>query len=69
MTVDDRYSRSDFGGRQDRYHDFDQRDRSRYQDDVDRREHRDRDGQVNNPSGAMRYIMQVIIIAVILMRH
>uniref|UniRef100_A0A8C6WL78 Scaffold attachment factor B n=1 Tax=Neogobius melanostomus TaxID=47308 RepID=A0A8C6WL78_9GOBI len=44
MAVDDRYSRSDLG-RQDRYHDFDQRDRSRYQDDVDRRDHRDRDGQ------------------------
>ncbi|XP_055077070.1 scaffold attachment factor B1 isoform X2 [Periophthalmus magnuspinnatus] len=44
MTLDDRYSRSDLS-RQDRFHDFDQRDRSRYQDDIgDRRDHRDRDG-------------------------
>lgn len=33
MNVDDRYGRSDFG-RQERYQDFDQRDRSRYQDDM-----------------------------------
>ncbi|XP_056112568.1 scaffold attachment factor B1 isoform X2 [Rhinichthys klamathensis goyatoka] len=40
MTMDDRYGRSDFG-RQDRYQDFDHRDRSRYQDDViDRRDNR-----------------------------
>ncbi|XP_072295232.1 scaffold attachment factor B1 [Eucyclogobius newberryi] len=43
VALDDRYSRSDFS-RQDRFNDFDQRDRSRYQDDVvDRRDHRDRD--------------------------
>ncbi|XP_077082375.1 scaffold attachment factor B1 isoform X4 [Siphateles boraxobius] len=40
MTMDDRYGRSDFG-RQDRYQDFDHRDRSRYQDDMlDRRDNR-----------------------------
>lgn len=52
MAMDDRYSRSDLG-RQDRYHDFDQRDRSRYQDDlgVDRRDTRDRDGQVRDAIG------------------
>lgn len=33
MAIDDRYGRSDFG-RQDRYQDFDHRDRSRYQDDM-----------------------------------
>lgn len=31
--MDDRYGRSDFG-RQERYQDFDHRDRSRYQDDM-----------------------------------
>ncbi|XP_051977986.1 scaffold attachment factor B1 [Xyrauchen texanus] len=38
MNMDDRCGRSDFG-RQDRYQDFDHRDRSRYQDDmmIDRR--------------------------------
>lgn len=50
MTMDDRYGRSDFG-RQDRYQDFDHRDRSRSQDDMmDRRDNRggmsgDRDNQ------------------------
>uniref|UniRef100_A0A7N8YFC0 Scaffold attachment factor B n=1 Tax=Mastacembelus armatus TaxID=205130 RepID=A0A7N8YFC0_9TELE len=51
MAMDDRYGRSDFG-RQERYQDFDHRDRSRYQDDMmmDRREGArgigaDRDGQ------------------------
>ncbi|XP_016101917.1 scaffold attachment factor B2-like isoform X1 [Sinocyclocheilus grahami] len=41
MTMDDRGGRSDFG-RQDRYQDFDHRDRSRYQDDmmIDRRDNR-----------------------------
>ncbi|XP_061883660.1 scaffold attachment factor B1 isoform X2 [Entelurus aequoreus] len=33
MNMDDRYGRSDFG-RQDRYQDFDHRDRGRYQDDM-----------------------------------
>ncbi|XP_066503314.1 scaffold attachment factor B1 isoform X2 [Hoplias malabaricus] len=33
MPMDDRYGRSDFG-RQERYQDFDHRDRSRYQDDM-----------------------------------
>ncbi|XP_037324790.2 scaffold attachment factor B1 [Pungitius pungitius] len=39
MAMDDRYSRSDFG-RQERYQDFDHRDRGRYQDDLmlDRRD-------------------------------
>ncbi|XP_029987867.1 scaffold attachment factor B1 isoform X2 [Sphaeramia orbicularis] len=39
MAMDDRYGRSDFG-RQERYQDFDQRDRGRYQDDMmmDRRD-------------------------------
>lgn len=39
MALDDRYSRSDFG-RQERYQDFDHRDRGRYQDDLmlDRRD-------------------------------
>ncbi|KAM9848963.1 scaffold attachment factor B1 [Aulostomus maculatus] len=39
MTMDDRYGRSDFG-RQERYQDFDHRDRGRYQDDMmmDRRD-------------------------------
>uniref|UniRef100_A0A3B4CWF2 Scaffold attachment factor B n=1 Tax=Pygocentrus nattereri TaxID=42514 RepID=A0A3B4CWF2_PYGNA len=39
MPIDDRYGRSDFG-RQERYQDFDHRDRSRYQDDMimDRRD-------------------------------
>lgn len=51
MAMDDRYGRSDFG-RQERYTDFDHRDRGRYQDDVplDRRDSGrgiggDRDGQ------------------------
>nr|XP_046247534.1 scaffold attachment factor B1 isoform X2 [Scatophagus argus] len=51
MTMDDRYGRSDFG-RQERYQDFDHRDRGRYQDDMmmDRRDNTrgigaDRDGQ------------------------
>ncbi|XP_044055883.1 scaffold attachment factor B1 isoform X2 [Siniperca chuatsi] len=51
MAIDDRYGRSDFG-RQERYQDFDHRDRSRYQDDMvmDRRDSArgiggDRDGQ------------------------
>ncbi|XP_028856366.1 scaffold attachment factor B1 isoform X2 [Denticeps clupeoides] len=51
MHMDDRYGRSDFG-RQDRYQDFDHRDRGRFQDDMlmDRREPGrnmvgDRDGQ------------------------
>ncbi|CAL1593730.1 unnamed protein product [Knipowitschia caucasica] len=38
MALDDRF------GRQDRFHDFDQRDRSRYQDDSSDRRDRDRDG-------------------------
>ncbi len=33
MTMDDRFGRSDFG-RQDRYQDFDHRDRSRSQDNL-----------------------------------
>ncbi|KAG5850791.1 hypothetical protein ANANG_G00086190 [Anguilla anguilla] len=39
MAMDDRYGRSDFG-RQERYQDFDHRDRGRYQDDMlpDRRD-------------------------------
>ncbi|KAL7867107.1 hypothetical protein AOLI_G00149210 [Acnodon oligacanthus] len=39
MPMDDRYGRSDFG-RQERYQDFDHRDRNRYQDDMmmDRRD-------------------------------
>lgn len=52
MAMDDRYGRSDLG-RQDRYQDFDHRDRSRNQDDMimDRRDSSrgiggDRDGQV-----------------------
>lgn len=52
MAMDDRYGRSEFG-RQERYQDFDHRDRGRYQDDVimDRRDNTrgigaDRDGQV-----------------------
>lgn len=52
MAMDDRYGRSDFG-RQDRYQDFDHRDRGRYQEDMmmDRRDNTrglgaDRDGQV-----------------------
>ncbi|XP_017333506.1 scaffold attachment factor B1 isoform X1 [Ictalurus punctatus] len=52
MAMDDRYGRSEFG-RQERYQDFDHRDRSRYQDDMfmDRRDGPrggmpgDRDGQ------------------------
>ncbi|KAF3834810.1 hypothetical protein F7725_027368 [Dissostichus mawsoni] len=50
MALDDRYSRSEFG-RQDRYQDFDHRDRGRYQEDtiLDRRDNprstADRDGQ------------------------
>ncbi|CAN9500456.1 unnamed protein product [Ophioblennius macclurei] len=50
MSMDDRYGRSDFG-RQDRYQDFDHRDRGRFPDDMmmDRRDGRgmggDRDGQ------------------------
>ncbi|XP_028260089.1 scaffold attachment factor B1 isoform X2 [Parambassis ranga] len=50
MAMDERYGRSDFG-RQDRYQDFDHRDRGRYQDDMmmDRRDNRgmgaDREGQ------------------------
>ncbi|XP_022049985.1 scaffold attachment factor B1 isoform X2 [Acanthochromis polyacanthus] len=51
MAMDDRYGRSDFG-RQERYQDFDHRDRGRYQDDMmmDRRDSArgmgaDRDGQ------------------------
>ncbi|XP_071343832.1 scaffold attachment factor B1 [Trachinotus anak] len=51
MAMDDRYGRSDFG-RQERYQDFDHRDRGRYQDDMmmDRRDNArgmgaDRDGQ------------------------
>lgn len=52
VAVDDRYSRSDFN-RQERYQDFDHRDRGRYNDDMmmDRRDNSrgigaDRDGQV-----------------------
>ncbi len=52
MAMDDRYGRSDFA-RQERYQDFDHRDRGRYQDDMmmDRRDNArgigaDRDGQV-----------------------
>lgn len=52
MAMDDRYNRSDFG-RQERYQDFDHRDRGRYQDDMmmDRRDNSrgmggNRDGQV-----------------------
>ncbi|XP_034002923.1 scaffold attachment factor B1 isoform X6 [Trematomus bernacchii] len=50
MALDDRYSRSEFG-RQDRYQDFDHRDRGRYQEDtmLDRRDNprstADRDSQ------------------------
>uniref|UniRef100_A0A7N6AQU0 Scaffold attachment factor B n=1 Tax=Anabas testudineus TaxID=64144 RepID=A0A7N6AQU0_ANATE len=51
MAMDDRYGRSDFG-RQERYQDFDHRDRGRYQDDMmmDRRDNTrgmgaERDGQ------------------------
>ncbi|XP_069006502.1 scaffold attachment factor B1 isoform X2 [Embiotoca jacksoni] len=51
LSMDDRYGRSDFG-RQERYQDFDHRDRGRYQDDMmmDRRDNArgvgaDRDGQ------------------------
>ncbi|XP_041861771.1 scaffold attachment factor B1 isoform X2 [Melanotaenia boesemani] len=51
MAMDDRYSRSEFG-RQDRYQDFDHRDRGRFQDNMvmDRRDNArgigaDRDGQ------------------------
>ncbi|XP_017262833.1 scaffold attachment factor B1 [Kryptolebias marmoratus] len=51
MAMDDRYGRSDFG-RQERYQDFDHRDRGRFQDDMamDRRDNArgmgaDRDGQ------------------------
>ncbi|XP_033477788.2 scaffold attachment factor B1 [Epinephelus lanceolatus] len=51
VALDDRYGRSDFG-RQERYQDFDHRDRGRYQDDMimDRRDNTrslgaDRDGQ------------------------
>ncbi|XP_070816504.1 scaffold attachment factor B1 isoform X2 [Chaetodon trifascialis] len=51
MAMDDRYGRSDFS-RQERYQDFDHRDRGRYQDDMmmDRRDNNrgigaDRDGQ------------------------
>lgn len=53
MAMDDRYGRSDFG-RQDRYQDFDHRERGRYQDDMlDRRDSTrgigpDRDGQVKD---------------------
>lgn len=54
MAMDDRYGRSDFG-RQDRYQDFDHRDRGRYQDDMmmERRDTArgigaDRDGQVRD---------------------
>lgn len=52
MAMDDRYNRSDFN-RQERYQDFDHRDRGRYNDDMmmDRRDNSrgigaDRDGQV-----------------------
>ncbi|XP_034064126.1 scaffold attachment factor B1 isoform X2 [Gymnodraco acuticeps] len=50
IALDDRYSRSEFG-RQDRYQDFDHRDRGRYQEDtvLERRDNprstADRDGQ------------------------
>lgn len=54
MAMDDRYGRSDFG-RQERYQDFDHRDRGRYQDDLmmDRRDNTrgiaaDRDSQVRD---------------------
>lgn len=54
MAMDDRYGRSDFG-RQERYQDFDHRDRGRYQDDLlmDRRDNArgiaaDRDSQVRD---------------------
>ena len=54
MAMDDRYGRSDFG-RQDRFQDFDHRDRGRYQDDMmmERRDGArgiggDRDGQVRS---------------------
>lgn len=59
MAMDDRYNRSDFG-RQERYQDFDHRDRGRYQDDMmmDRRDSRgmggNRDGQVRGrPQGVL----------------
>lgn len=60
MTMDDRYNRSDFG-RQERYQDFDHRDRGRYQDDtmLDRRDNSrgmggNRDGQVRGrPEGVL----------------
>lgn len=52
MAMDDRYGRSDFA-RQERYQDFDHRDRGRYQEDMmmERRDNArgigaDRDGQV-----------------------
>uniref|UniRef100_A0A3B4U484 Scaffold attachment factor B n=1 Tax=Seriola dumerili TaxID=41447 RepID=A0A3B4U484_SERDU len=50
MAMDDRYSRSDFS-RQERYQDFDHRDRGRYQDDMmmdhfsDRSDRHGRDGR------------------------
>lgn len=54
MAMDDRYSRSDLP-RQERYQDFDHRDRGRYQDNImmDRRDNArgigaDRDGQVKS---------------------
>lgn len=54
MAMDDRYGRSDFP-RQERYQDFDHRDRGRYQDNMamDRRDSSrgmgsDRDGQVSH---------------------
>jgi len=53
MAMDDRYGRSDFG-RQDRYQDFDHRERGRFQDNMamDRRDNARgmgavRDGQVS----------------------
>lgn len=46
MAMDDRYGRSDFS-RQDRYQDFDHRDRGRFQDNP-RGVGPDRDGQVRD---------------------
>ncbi|XP_077573267.1 scaffold attachment factor B1 isoform X2 [Stigmatopora nigra] len=34
MNMDERYNRTDFAGRQERYQDFDHRERGRYQDDM-----------------------------------
>ncbi len=63
MAMDDRYGRSDFG-RQERYQDFDHRDRGRYQDDLmmDRRDNTrgiaaDRDSQVRDMDHPIRYTL------------